>query len=106
MRRIESAKTERIGESRIRCYDNGGKTVDRYTVVYMDFPERQRGFFLSLGMSEDPGHPQGFGQHTVAMLGAHLGRRVPFRMLPGRCRRVVLADLGAVDAPEPSDRYA
>lgn len=86
--------TKRIGGSRIRCYDNGGKTVDRYTVVYLDFPERLPGFFLSLGMSEDPSHPQGFCQHTVAMFGAHLGRRVPFQTLPECCRRVVRADLG------------
>ena len=94
MRQAKSVKSERIGASRIRCYDNGGQTVDRYTVVYMDFPERQRGFFLSLGMSEDPSHPQGFGQHSVAMLGAHLGRRVPFETLPESCRRVIEADLG------------
>ena len=94
MRQAKSVKSERIGASRIRCYDNGGQTVDRYTVVYMDFQERQRGLFLSLGMSEDPSHPQGFGQHSVAMLGAHLGRRVPFETLPESCRRVIEADLG------------
>ncbi len=97
-RGARTVRTERVGESRIRCYDNGGKTLDRYTVVYMDFPEQQRGFFLSLGMSEDPTHPQGFGQHTTAMMGSHLGRRVPFQTLPERCRRVIEVDLGATHA--------
>ena len=75
-----------------------GKTRDRYTVVYKDFPEQQCGCFLSLGMNEDPTHPQGFGQHTTAMRGSHLGRRVPFETLPERCQRVIEVDLGAVHA--------
>ncbi len=91
-------RTERVGEASVRCYDNGGKTRDRYTVVYMDFPEQQRGFFLSLGMSENPTDPQGYGQHTTTMMGSHLGRRVPFESLPERCRRVIEVDLGAAHA--------
>lgn len=61
----------------------------------MDFPEQQRGLFLSLGMSEGPTHPQGFGQHTTAMRGSHLGLRVPFETLPKRYRRWIGVNLGA-----------
>lgn len=92
---------ERIRGQRIRCYDNGGKTADRYTVVYIDQPETPvphcRPHFACVGMSAEPFHPQGFGQHSVATCGAHLGQRVPFATLPADCRRLVESDL----TPEP-----
>lgn len=76
-----------------RCYDNGGKTVDRYTVVYMDSPEYQRGTFESVGMSANPFHPLGVCQHSAAMPGRHLGRRIAFDTLPDDCKAVVRRDL-------------
>lgn len=76
----------------IRCYDNGGKTFDRYTVVYMDEPERERGVYAAIGASEYPFHPQGFGQHCSAAPGRHLGRRVPFESLPPDVQRMVVQD--------------
>lgn len=80
----------------VRIYDNGGKTVDRYTVVYMDCQEG-RGLYGALGMSAQPFHPQGFGQHCTAMPGRHLGLRITFEELPQDCQRAVLRDL-AIDA--------
>ena len=77
----------------IRCYDNGGETFDRYTVVYIDFPERRPNTFESVGMSANPFHPQGFGQHSAAMPGKHLGKRIAFASLPDDCRKLVLRDL-------------
>jgi hypothetical protein len=79
----------------IRCYDNGGKTFDRYTVIYMDEPEPNAGrnLFASVGMSENPFHPQGFGQHCAAMPGKHLGKRISFYQLPDKCRKLVMQDL-------------
>jgi hypothetical protein len=77
----------------IQCYDNGGKTFDRYTVVYMDDPEG-RGLFSCVGMSEDPFHPQGFGQHSAALPGRHLGKRIAFAQLPADCQKLVRRDLG------------
>ena len=88
-------QTETVHGSRIRCYDNGGKTYDRFTVVFMDSPEREPGIFTAVGMSEEPFHPLGFGQHTAAMPGKHLGRRVPFVSLPEPCQKLVRADLAA-----------
>lgn len=32
-------KTEKVINQSIACYDNGGKTADRYTVVYLDQPD-------------------------------------------------------------------
>ena len=77
----------------IRIYDNGGKTFDRYTVIYMDFPERMTGVYEAVGMSTNPFHPQGFGQHCTAMPGKHLGKRIQFKDLPDDCKRLVWYDL-------------
>lgn len=82
---------ERI-KKELRIYDNGGKTVDRYTAVYMREPEHG-GLFAALGMSADPFHPQGFGQHCTAKPGRHLGKRVSFDDLPAACQRFVLQNL-------------
>lgn len=72
----------------IRIYDNGGKTFDRYTVVFMNRPYAPNSALLeALAMSEDPFHPQGFGQHCSAMTGRHLGKRIKFEDLPEPCQR-------------------
>lgn len=86
-------------KANIRCYDNGGKTIDRYTVVYMDEPERQPGTFAAVAMNSEPFHPQGFGQHTTAMPGKHLGRRIAFESLPADCQQLVRQDLDPKTLP-------
>jgi hypothetical protein len=86
-------KTEILNGHPIRCYDNGGETCDRYTVIYMDQPERAPNTFACVGMNAEPFHPQGFGQHSTAMPGAHCGKRVPFATLPEDCRKLVQQDL-------------
>ena len=49
----------------VRCYDNGGESLDRYTCVFTGrYTERTGGQHWYLGMSEHPFHPQGFGQHS------------------------------------------
>jgi glycine cleavage system aminomethyltransferase T len=80
---------------RVRCYDNGGQTPDRYTVVYMDKPERTAGVYTAVGMNAEPFHPQGVGQHTSAMPGQHLGRRVAFAELPADCQKVINQDINS-----------
>lgn len=77
----------------LRIYDNGGKTFDRYTVVFMN-QEEYKGMYSALGMSREPFHPQGFGQHCSAMPGRHLGKRIKFNQLPEDCKRCVLQSLG------------
>ena len=77
----------------IRVYDNGGKTCDRYTVVYMAEREHSANTFSAVGMSETPFHPQGFGQHCTAMPGKHLGKRIMFSSLPDACQRLVNRNL-------------
>lgn len=94
----------------VRCYDNGGATIDRYTAVFcgrMPGNSAVRSFPY-LAMNSAPFHPQGFGQHGETTLRPcdvdgwgfppamgrknHLGRRVPFSALPPDCRRLVLRD--------------
>jgi len=79
------------GIGRIRCYDAGPRLADRYTVIFEDFDEREP-WRYALGMSADPFHPQGVGQHTTAMPGSHLGRRVPFAELPEPVQRCVMLE--------------
>lgn len=79
----------------IRCYDNGGETFDRYTVVYT---ARRMGYCSYVGMSKHPFHPQGFGQHGEhrTMIDrprySHLGKRITFDALPPDCQRLVVND--------------
>jgi len=85
-------KDDRVNGHRIRCYDNGGQTADRYTVVYLDIPESCNLFFAR-GMSSQPFHPQGIGMSCMAAPGRHLGRRVALADLPRDCQRVVHQDV-------------
>jgi len=86
----------------IRIYDNGGKTFDRYTVVYMDEPDFGGGYegcYACVGMSEHPFDPQGFSQHSTARPGRHLGWRIKWEDLPEDCQKLVRRDL-AVDVQD------
>ena len=93
-----------------RIYDNGGRTADRYTVVYTGrYRNYTGGVFLYIGMSEHPCHPQGFGQHGESPTQidvrpgsyggppvgktCHLGRRILFRDLPNDCKDLVIREL-------------
>lgn len=76
--------------STLRIYDNGGKTFDRFTVM----PPRQAkgyrvqgGLWECIGASSNPFDPQGFGQHTTAAPGAHLGKRIHWDALPEDVRK-------------------
>ena len=87
----------------IRCYDQGGFTWDRWTIV---FTSRRGGYYLAA--SDDPTHPQGFGQHGDGLIDRvedqkflrppaigrknHLGTRVTFESLPEKLRQYVLKE--------------
>lgn len=79
-------------------YDNGGTTVDRYTVVLDAESVRvnvltgeRRAFRAMLGLSEAPEHPQGVSQFTEGCEGPHLGRLVGWSALPEGLRRHIRA---------------
>jgi hypothetical protein len=92
----------------VAIYDNGGKTADRYTVVYTPYPYPHGDYpntyvgkpvFGYVCMSGAPFHPQGVCQH-----GESIGRRptggwdgcrkvIRFEDLPADCQEVVRMDL-------------
>lgn len=84
---------EKCGKLPVACYDNGGETIDRYTVVYTS--ENIGGVYACIGMSGNPMAPNGFGQHSECVLGKHLGKRILFKDLPPDCQTVVRRDLEA-----------
>lgn len=86
----------------IRCYDNGGKTWDRYTVVYTKkhwYDDGRVYSFGYVGMSSNPFAPQGFGQHGESNFQpidrpsyGHLGKKITFAELPEDCQKLVRED--------------
>jgi hypothetical protein len=72
-------------------YDNGGETLDQYTVYYNT---RYRQLYDCRGMSKHPCSPQGFGQCSSGKLGRHNGKRINFEDLPEDCQKLVNRDLG------------
>lgn len=83
----------------VRCYDNGGSSFDRYTVVYTGrYSRGPRRSCFYVGMSNYPFNAQGFGQHGHApdMIdrpsSKHLGKRITFASLPDDCRKLVISD--------------
>jgi len=73
---------------RIRIFDYGPETFDRYMVVFLDQPQGN-GAFAALAMSEDPKHPQGVCLHVEARLDAQLGHEIDIEALPRQCREVL-----------------
>ena len=82
----------------IRIYDNGGRSFDRYTVVYTGRFKGRDGQCYYLGMSHNPTHPQGFGQHGESQdiidkpTYSHLGKKITFNELPKDCQELVVID--------------
>ena len=68
----------------MRIYDNGGKTIDRFT-IFLDQTDD------CIGSSANPTHPQGFWQHTTGIRGTHLGKVIKFRDLPDEVKRQIEA---------------
>jgi hypothetical protein len=86
----------------VRIYDNGGRTADRYTVVFTGRYARRvgqdRGYTLVLGMNSCPFHPQGigicseYGYRIDWPTYGHLGKKIKFATLPADCQQAVLDD--------------
>jgi len=80
----------------VHCYDNGGKSFDRYTIVFTGkYGHKTRGSTLYIGASAHPFDPQGFGQHGEAPnridwpTYGHLGKKVRFESLPPDVQKMV-----------------
>jgi hypothetical protein len=88
----------------LAVYDNGGESFDRYTVYYDANIQRwttveghPREILEGRGMSENPCHPQGFGQMIQGTLGEHNGKEISFSELPQACKDLVNSDLQVDD---------
>lgn len=79
----------------VRVYDDGGKTIDRYTVV---LTRSSLNTWECIGMSQDVTSPQGFYQHSVCRLGRHLGKRISFAALPAAHRERIIQELREVQS--------
>lgn len=93
--------TERYGTV-LRCYDNGGRSGDRYTIIPPRWAHgyrnsRENGWapgtddwrcFDGLASSSKPFDPQGIGMHVSKIMpGKHLGKRVKWTDLPEDVQR-------------------
>ncbi len=94
--RLEALKPSGVPRY-VRCYDNGGETADRYTVVFTGRYTHKTGRqHLYIGMSSNPFHPQGVGQHGESSTQIdypsykHLGKKIKFQDLPEKCQECVL----------------
>ncbi len=70
----------------LRVYDNGGETMDRYTVLRLDWPyndDPNDKIVQCLGMGTDP---RGYCNHGGAMDGDHLGQLIEWNSLPKPCK--------------------
>jgi hypothetical protein len=90
----------------VRCYDNGGETADRYTVVFVGRYRKSNQGFHYVGMSADPfwgigqhgetaGRPCDVNEHGYApAIGrkCHIGKRIQFSELPEKCQWLVAGD--------------
>jgi hypothetical protein len=72
--------------TKLHIYDNGGETLDRYTIVYGDKDER--GFFECIGASQTGA---GVYLHSDCTKGRHLGKKITFNDLDKDLQRM-LAD--------------
>lgn len=73
----------------LRCYDNGGKTADRYTIIPPRWARDYQGNYKSDPRLFDahPFHAQGFGMCVSAAPGPHLGKRIKWADLPADVQR-------------------
>jgi hypothetical protein len=94
-KRMSKRWSEGAPEFVLACYDNGGKTCDRYTVLFGgSLWEPTMGRFVSfLGMSGAPTHPQGFSQwgEIDASCRRGCGHKVRWLDLPENIRQHVIA---------------
>lgn len=97
-----------------KAWDNGGKTVDRYTVTFecynsitgnwdilsegwtVNAPVGDLSYdkICCLAMNEHPFSPQGFGQSSTCTEGKHLGKRIKFSQLPDDVKKCILQYMG------------
>jgi hypothetical protein len=82
----------------ITVYDNGGKTIDRYTIII----RRNQGYDV-YGMSSNPFSSQGFNQFSFTIMRkselnrGELGHTVNFITLPDEVKSAILDRLHDIE---------
>lgn len=71
-------------------WDNGGKTIDRYTIVFMT-REKYNQYQPTLSFSKHPEHAIGFSMWGQGVGGPHLGRQIEWTDLDIDLREHVLS---------------
>lgn len=81
---------------RVRCWDNGGATADRYTVAWIKpYWYKHLPYWTVASMSSDPTHPLGVWGVTDYCTRSpekevpEWGKRIPFSKLPEKCQELV-----------------
>ena len=90
-------KTEIIKDQKIKCYDNKGKTLDRYTILYLSFPVNPNynpcyNIYKGRTISEC----LKISEYLEATQGSHFGKRIAFDKLPTNCKKIVLHDMNSL----------
>ena len=76
----------------ISIYDNGGKTLDRITVIYNDRKRVTKdGVLFECIVASENG--SGFYLHSEAMKGKHLGQKIDFSKLSLPLQNKLLIEL-------------
>jgi hypothetical protein len=86
---------------KIKIYDNGGKTCDRYTIIFLQRKTRYTTdgqLYEALASSDNPFHPLGFGHHVECLApskqsGKFLGKKIKFTDLPEQVQQFVEENL-------------
>lgn len=80
-----------------RIYDTGAAgPLDRYTIALKGYRLAGGMVYPYLASSDNPFHPQGFGQHgesSIFLTGKHLGKRVRFDGLPLAVQRFIVDNI-------------
>ena len=81
----------------IEIYDNGGATLDRYTIVDLRTAKKIAGtrfkLYECIGASATGA---GFYQHTTCQRGKHLGKKIPFIYLDGNLQQMLINEFKTV----------
>ena len=93
VRKSEILTGEKGNKVEVRCYDNLGRSIDRYCVYFMDEKNERNRHTAYLAMDATPFYAQGFGQHGEGVPGPHNGKRIRFSELPTDCQKCVMNDV-------------
>lgn len=75
----------------IAVFDNGGASIDRYTIVTND---KECGYYRCLCVSDNPDWPQGVSQWGLCAIDHSDGGQIDFADLPENVQKHVLGRMG------------